>query len=155
MSAAPYWSLYCSARDAIKEAAAAAAAPEGSGKNTDEATPSRPEELELQLARLVQETHHSNSSSSQRVDDQASIRSASVVATQEPPGASKRARQDSGHEQETAPPTRNSEDVAEAGEDECLGVLAEAFADDLDDLRKDEHFRGSARDVAAMADMMR
>lgn len=44
----------------------------------------------------------------------------------------------------------------EAGrEDQCLGLVAEAFADELDLLRQDEHFRGSDRDVAAMADMMR
>lgn len=140
MSAAPYWSLYCSAGEAIKEAAAAAApVPEGSGNYKDEATTSRPE-LELHLERLVQETHHSSSSRS--------------VATQERPAVSKRARQDSGHEEEPVS-IREAGDAVEAGEDECLGVLAEAFADDLDDLRKDEHFRGSARDVAAMADMMR
>lgn len=138
MAAAPYWGLYCSAREAIKEAAAAPAAspvPGGSGKHNDKATPGRPE-LELHLERLVQETHHS-----------------SVVA-QERPDVSRRARQDSGHEQEAAS-IGEAGDTVEAGEDECLGVLAEAFADELDDLRKDEHFRGSARDVDAMADMMR
>ena len=136
MAAAPYWGLYCSVREAIKEAAAAAApVPEGSSKHNDEATPSRPE-LELHLERLVQETHHSS------------------VAAQERPDISRHTRQDSGHEQEAAS-IGETEDAVEAGEDECLGVLAEAFADDLDDLRKDEHFRGSARDVAAMADMMR
>lgn len=140
MSAAPYWSLYRSAGEAIKEAAAAAAAPvlEGSSNYKDEATPSRPE-LEVHLERLVQETHPSSSRS---------------VATQERPRVSKRARQDSGHQEEPVS-IREAGDAAEAGEDECLGVLAEAFADDLDDLRKDEQFRGSARDVAAMADMMR
>ena len=80
--------------------------------------------------------------------------SASGFTTRERPGVSKRARHDSGHELE-AVSIKEVDDAVEAGEDECLGVLAEAFADDLDDLRKDEHFRGSARDVAAMANMMR
>lgn len=40
-------------------------------------------------------------------------------------------------------------------EDQCLGLVAEAFVDEIDLLRQDEHFRGSDRDVAAMADMMR
>lgn len=40
-------------------------------------------------------------------------------------------------------------------EDECLGLFAEAFADDLDLLRKDPTFTGSSKNVAAMADMMR
>eukprot|EP00903_Cladosiphon_okamuranus_P015472 g14284.t1 len=41
------------------------------------------------------------------------------------------------------------------GDDECLGLLAEAFADDLDLLRKDSTFTGSSKNIAAMADMMR
>lgn len=40
-------------------------------------------------------------------------------------------------------------------DDECLGLLAEAFADDLDVLRKDSTFTGSSKNIAAMADMMR
>lgn len=39
--------------------------------------------------------------------------------------------------------------------DDCLGVVAEVFADELDQLRKDEYFKGTARDVAIVADMMR
>lgn len=34
-------------------------------------------------------------------------------------------------------------------------MLAEAFADDLDLLRKDSTFTGSSKNIAAMADMMR
>lgn len=40
-------------------------------------------------------------------------------------------------------------------EDECLGLLAEAFADDLDLLRQESTFTGSSKNIAAMADMMR
>lgn len=45
--------------------------------------------------------------------------------------------------------------VGRRREDECLGLLAEAFADDLDVLRKDSTFTGSSKNIAAMADMMR
>lgn len=50
---------------------------------------------------------------------------------------------------------KSSVNRAAGREDQCLGLVAEAFADELDLLRQDEHFRGSDRDVAAMADMMR
>eukprot|EP00752_Nemacystus_decipiens_P004368 g3992.t1 len=49
-----------------------------------------------------------------------------------------------------------SDDAVEGGrEDECLGVLTEAFADDLDLLRQESTFTGSSKNIAAMADMMR
>lgn len=128
--------------------------PKGSSKDeTGEAAPPQPE-LEVQLERLVQEAHRN--SSSQR-GNQAPISSASSAAdTQEKrPGVSKRARQEDSGPEGSKWDAEGTTAEEEGEDDKCLGVIAEAFADDLDYLRKDEHFGGSARDVAAMADMMR
>ncbi|CAM9483819.1 unnamed protein product [Discosporangium mesarthrocarpum] len=39
--------------------------------------------------------------------------------------------------------------------DNCLGAVADMFADELNSIRGDEHFKGTPRDLAVMADIMR
>lgn len=151
----PYWNLFCSARQAITEAGAALATASvhadaviAQDKVSTQLQQQQPQQqdLEKHLESLVREANHSKSNLQSRVVS-----------------SLKRRR----HEGETTCGTSPSTTINSPGVEEregkqqqqqqqqCLGLVAEAFADELDLLRKDEHFGGSARDVAAMADMMR
>ncbi|CBN77311.1 expressed unknown protein [Ectocarpus siliculosus] len=150
--------LYDAAREAIRDASAGGAAAEAVGRDQDACVATRPQHddvLDKKLHRSVEEMYHStrgqqNSSTQGTPDVQLSASDSGV-------GNKKRQR----HDGEEAP-TEDAGDASDGEEghpttqeDECLGLMAEAFADDLDLLRKDDHFGGSANDIAAMADMMR
>ncbi|CAM9277100.1 unnamed protein product [Scytosiphon promiscuus] len=150
-SSTPYSRLYGSARQAIKDAAAAAAAgtPDGGATGEPTTTQRQQDSLKNNLDRLLDEASRAGDVGAEERDTKAK-------------GAQKSSNAvfDVTAEWETS-----SEDGSDAGKteaqkeeeraDECLGLMAEAFADDLDLLRKDEHFKGSATNLAAMADMMR
>ncbi|CAN0326989.1 unnamed protein product [Ectocarpus sp. 13 AM-2016] len=146
--------LYDAARQAIMDASAGGAAAEAVGRDQDARVATRPQHDELldkKLHRSVEEMHHRTRG------EQNSTQGTQDVHFSGNSGNKKRQR----HDGEEAP----AEDAGDASdgeeghpttqEDECLGLMAEAFADDLDLLRKDEHFGGSANDITAMADMMR
>lgn len=158
-SAAPYCRLYDSARQAIQQQQ------QGSQEENTSTTTGRRQEhqhqqdcLENKLDRMIKEAHQSSSNSSGN----------NRLA---PSGGTKRQRRD--EQEKKTPADDKRQTIQQAGdidcddetsvqgggegglEEKCLGLFAEAFADDLDLLRKEEHFRGSAKNIAAMADMMR
>lgn len=160
-AAAPCYRLYDGALQAIQQQQCQGGQQENSS-TTDERQQQHQHQhhqdlLEDKLDRMIEEANQSSIGSSE------SNRQARIVGT-------KRQRQGEQAKtpagmlaaQQAGDVDYDSEAAVEEGvpvegglEDKCLGVFAEAFADDLDLLRKDEHFRGSARNIAAMADMMR
>ncbi|CAM9622737.1 unnamed protein product [Ectocarpus sp. 4 AP-2014] len=146
--------LYDAARQAIRDASAGGAKAEAVGRGQDARVATRAQHddlLDKKLHRSVEERYHSTrgkQNSTQGTQD-----------VQFSGNRSNKKRQRHDGEEAPAEDAQDASDGEEGHattqEDECLGVMAEAFADDLDLLRKDEHFGGSANDIAAMADMMR
>ncbi|CAN0499585.1 unnamed protein product [Ectocarpus sp. 8 AP-2014] len=148
--------LYDAARQAIRDASAGGAAAEAVGRDQDACVATRPQHddlLDKKLHRSVEELHRSTS------EKQNSTQGTQDVQLSSDSGVGNKKRQRHNGEEEPAEDAGDAsggeEGHATTQEDECLGLMAEAFADDLDLLRKDEHFGGSANDIAAMADMMR
>lgn len=148
--------LYDAARQAIRDASMGGAAAEAAGRDQDACVATRPQHddlLDKTLHRSVEEMCHSTRGKQNNTQGTQDLQFSHDSGI----GNKKRQR----HDGEEAPAgdagdaSDGEEGRATAQEDECLGLMAEAFADDLDLLRKDEHFGGSAKDIAAMADMMR
>lgn len=139
-----YWAMFCSSRQAIKEAATdegvtcveEGGAREGGG-GEDGST--RRQSLEERLEGYARRASHS-----QQAQVAPHLSGDKVLA------GLKRAREEAG-----ICSAQEAQDEAAHREDESLALVAEAFVDELDVLRSDEHFGGSARDIEAMADMMR
>lgn len=134
--AGPYGRLYDSTRQAIAAAAEAATRPDIEA-STVARQKNQQDLLEDTLGRLVDEAHSSNNNGSRRKRPRPAAPSAQAVV------------------EEDAEEGADDKAEGEGLEGQCLGLLAEAFADDLDLLRKDQHFGGSPKSIAAMADMMR
>lgn len=145
-----YWNLYCSCRQEIAAAASAAA-----GNDAAAITPA----LDTPAEKISAGTRHERSLQREHLEHCALLdREKHVMAS--PPTARcrgvKRLRKTPDHERAGREQEENPKgNAVDSKRDECLGFVAEAFAEELDMLRKDEHFGGSPRDIAAMADMMR
>lgn len=147
-----YGRLYDSARQAIAAAAVAATPPdlEVSTAGVIGQQEKRQELLEDTLDRFVEEAHNNTN------DDGGRRRSAKRSRPGAAPSANNALDAAAADEGADGTCARGEAGGESAGlEGQCLGLLAEAFADDLDLLRKDEHFGGSPKSIAAMADMMR
>lgn len=143
--AALHFRLYDSTRLAIREASAL-----GRKQEVDL--------LQRKLDRLVREAHEGSSRGGNQPPTTTQLHARS--------SGTKRQQQDD-NDADRVPVTDLSSTSGDAGgepsddgvgrgrADECLGLMAEAFADDLDVLRQDSSFTGSSRNIAAMADMMR
>lgn len=136
--AGPYGRLYDSTRQAIAAAAVAATRPDLEASAVARKQKQQ-DLLEDTLGRLVDEAHDSTNNGSRRKRPRPGAPSAKAVVEED---------------DEEGAGDKGEGEVAGL-EGQCLGLLAEAFADDLDLLRKDQHFGGSPRSIAAMADMMR
>lgn len=145
-SSRSYHRLYRSARQAIKDAAAAAGTPQEPATERPSTTRPQQDSLKHKLDRLVEDANNYD------------CREEKQQATKKAKGSGNAVFDVREQEEDVSSEAGDSDDGGEEGVgriDECLGLMAEAFADDLDVLRKDEHFRGSATNLAAMADMMR
>lgn len=146
-----YWNLYCSCRQEIAAAASAAAGNDAAAITPALNTPARKISAGIRHERSRQREHLEHSALLHR--EQHAMASPPIIARC---GGVKRPRKTSDHERAGGEQEENPEgNAVDAKRDECLGFVAEAFAEELDLLRKDEHFGGSPRDLAAMADMMR
>lgn len=151
--------LYDAARQAIRDASTGGAATEAVGRDQDASVTTRPRHdnvLDKNFHCSVEDWYHSARGKHSNTEGTQDERSHDISSNN---GIVNKKRQR--HDGEEAP-AEDAGGVSDGGEghattqeDECLGLMAEAFADDLDLLRKDEHFGGSAKDIAAMADMMR
>ncbi|CAB1101504.1 unnamed protein product [Ectocarpus sp. CCAP 1310/34] len=146
--------LYDAARQAIRDASAGGAATEAAGRDQDAYVAKRPQHndlLDKKLHRSVEEMYQSTRGEQNSAQGTQDVQFSGIS------GNKKRQRHDEVEKpaEDAGDASGGEEGHATTQEDECLGLMAEAFADDLDLLRKDEHFGGSANDIAAMADMMR
>ena len=155
----PFWDLYCSSRQAIQNAATcnqnevkdkedlgrklAEIVEDGVGELKSSV---KRETLEERLELLVQ-----NSCKQQQQRETTASRSLGESGAAAL--AMKRRREVVSRGREARPESQGYDGTDR--ENGCLGLMAEAFADELDLLRQDEYFGGSDRDVAVVADMMR
>lgn len=146
-SAISYSHLYESAQQAIKDAAATAGIPpEEEAAGGSDTTRLQQDSLKHKLDRFMEEANHGGSRGKQQQPAPPAKKGlGNAVFDITADEVSSEVGGDAGEERQ--------EEEGQA--DECLGVMAEAFADDLDLLRKDKNFRGSATNLAAMAAMMK
>lgn len=147
----PFWDVYCSTRQAIEGADASPSTPPPHANDLTYPRTNREQQAKGAEAKARRRTNNTVAATTWNQQEEKPLRKHKGKSG----GARQRKSNEADHHLLNADPMMVTSITAVEREDECLGIVAESFAEELDLLRKDEHFRGSVRDVAAMADMMR